>query len=89
MVLLAQGAIDAYVEYGLHSWDMAASVVIVREAGGIVIDPSGLFIQSKLCKWFTGSEFNLMSRRVLCAGTLDLATQLSSILTHVDFPIEA
>uniref|UniRef100_A0A914H5I7 Inositol-1-monophosphatase n=1 Tax=Globodera rostochiensis TaxID=31243 RepID=A0A914H5I7_GLORO len=76
MMYLAQGSIDAYVEYGLHSWDMAAAVVIVKEAGGTVIDP-------------TGSEFDLMSRKVLSASTMKLAQQLSKELKHVDFEKEA
>lgn len=38
---VARGAIDLYVEMGLHAWDMAAGDIIVREAGGIVIDPAG------------------------------------------------
>lgn len=71
MVYVAQGSVDAYVEYGLHSWDMAAAVVIIREAGGTVLDPSG-------------AEFDLMNRKVLCAGTIQLAKQLSGILSGDD-----
>jgi len=29
------------MEMGLHAWDMAAGDIIVREAGGTVIDPAG------------------------------------------------
>lgn len=29
------------MEYGIHSWDVAASAVIVAEAGGILLDPTG------------------------------------------------
>ncbi|CAB3407037.1 unnamed protein product [Caenorhabditis bovis] len=76
MVMVAQGSCDGYVEYGIHAWDVAAPGVIVKEAGGALIDP-------------TGSEFNVMSRKVLCAGTPELANDLSKILTHVDFEPEA
>lgn len=38
---LASGAADAYYQFGLHCWDLAAATVIIREAGGIVIDTSG------------------------------------------------
>lgn len=38
---VARGAIDLYIEMGVHAWDMAAGDIIVREAGGVVIDPSG------------------------------------------------
>ncbi|XP_063088072.1 inositol monophosphatase 2 isoform X4 [Cavia porcellus] len=39
---LAAGAVDAYYQFGLHCWDLAAATVIVREAGGIVMDTTGL-----------------------------------------------
>lgn len=38
---LASGAADAYYQFGLHCWDLAAATVIIREAGGTVIDTSG------------------------------------------------
>lgn len=41
MVYVAQGSVDAYIEYGIHSWDIAAAAVIVREAGGFLCDPTG------------------------------------------------
>ena len=27
-------------DYGLHSWDIAAGVLLVEEAGGVVLDPT-------------------------------------------------
>lgn len=39
--MLARGSVDAYFEFGPHIWDMAAGSLIIREAGGVVIDPSG------------------------------------------------
>ena len=41
MALVARGSCDAYFEYGIHSWDMCAGAVIVEEAGGVLMDPSG------------------------------------------------
>jgi fructose-1,6-bisphosphatase/inositol monophosphatase family enzyme len=38
---VASGGCDAYFEFGLHAWDMAAGDLIVREAGGAVIDTNG------------------------------------------------
>jgi hypothetical protein len=35
-----------------------------------------------------GGEFNMMSRKVLCAATLPLATQLSGLLTHANYEPE-
>jgi myo-inositol-1(or 4)-monophosphatase len=37
----AAGRFDAYWEYNIQPWDMAAGIVIVREAGGVVTDPEG------------------------------------------------
>ena len=38
---VAAGRFDGYWELGLKPWDMAAGLLIVREAGGFVTDPSG------------------------------------------------
>ncbi|VDK43797.1 unnamed protein product [Anisakis simplex] len=76
MVYVAQGSVDAYVEYGIHAWDVAAASVIVNEAGGVVVDP-------------TGTKFDVLGRRVLCASSSELAKELSSMLTHVEYEREA
>ena len=36
MAYVAAGRYDGFWERGLHSWDIAAGVLIVREAGGLV-----------------------------------------------------
>jgi Archaeal fructose-1,6-bisphosphatase and related enzymes of inositol monophosphatase family len=41
MALVASGGADAYMEFNVHAWDMAAGAVLVTEAGGVVIDPAG------------------------------------------------
>ncbi|MGH9685408.1 MAG: inositol monophosphatase family protein [Candidatus Acidiferrales bacterium] len=38
---VACGRFDAFWEFGLHSWDTAAGILIVREAGGMVTDFAG------------------------------------------------
>jgi myo-inositol-1(or 4)-monophosphatase len=38
---LAAGRYDAYWERGLKAWDMAAGILMVREAGGVVTDMDG------------------------------------------------
>jgi myo-inositol-1(or 4)-monophosphatase len=38
---VACGRFDAYWEFGLKSWDAAAGVLLVEEAGGVVTDLSG------------------------------------------------
>ncbi len=41
LVYVACGRFEAYYEYGLQSWDVAAGTLIVQEAGGKVCDFSG------------------------------------------------
>lgn len=67
MAMVALGGADANFEYGIHAWDIAAGDLIVREAGGVVIDPSG-------------GPLDLMSRRVLAASSSELANELSKTL---------
>lgn len=38
---VACGRFEAFYEYGLHPWDVAAAIIILREAGGIVSDFGG------------------------------------------------
>jgi myo-inositol-1(or 4)-monophosphatase len=37
----AAGRFDAYWEHALQPWDMAAGIVLIREAGGMVTDLNG------------------------------------------------
>ena len=41
MAWVAAGRYDGYWELGLKPWDMAAGLLIVREAGGFVTNPAG------------------------------------------------
>lgn len=41
LAYVACGRFDAYWERGIKSWDIAAGIVIVREAGGFVSDADG------------------------------------------------
>lgn len=43
MCMVALGGADANFEFGIHIWDYAAGDLIVREAGGVCIDPAGNF----------------------------------------------
>jgi len=38
MAFVAAGRFDAYWEYNLNAWDLAAGVILVREAGGYLSD---------------------------------------------------
>jgi myo-inositol-1(or 4)-monophosphatase len=41
MAMVAAGHFGAFVEYGLKPWDVAAGILLVEEAGGVVTDFSG------------------------------------------------
>lgn len=70
MAYVALGAADASYDYGCHAWDMAAADLIVREAGGVAIDPAG-------------GPLDIMSRRVLVASSPELAQSYAKLLTQL------
>ena len=41
LAYVAAGRYDGFWEYGLHAWDIAAGILLVREAGGYVSDLAG------------------------------------------------
>ncbi len=41
MAYVAAGRYDAYWEWDLNPWDLAAGIILVREAGGFVSDMNG------------------------------------------------
>lgn len=67
MAMVALGGADANFEFGIHAWDVAAGDILVREAGGVCIDPAG-------------GLFDILSRRVLCASTPELGQELAKLL---------
>nr|XP_056710329.1 inositol monophosphatase 2 [Euleptes europaea] len=69
---LASGAADAYYQFGLHCWDLAAATVIIREAGGVVIDTSG-------------GPLDLMSCRVIAAGTQEMAAFIAQQIQTIHY----
>ncbi|XP_064409833.1 inositol monophosphatase 1 [Latimeria chalumnae] len=73
MCIVATGGADAYYEMGIHCWDIAAAAVIVREAGGVVIDTAG-------------GTFDLMSRKVIAASSKAIAERIAKEVKEV--PLE-
>ncbi|XP_054483124.1 inositol monophosphatase 1-like [Anoplopoma fimbria] len=67
MCQVATGGADAYYHIGMHCWDIAASAIIVQEAGGVVMDTDG-------------SEFDMMSRRVIAASSAAVANDISKVI---------
>jgi myo-inositol-1(or 4)-monophosphatase len=57
LAFTAAGRLDGYWERGLSVWDIAAGVVLVREAGGMVTA-------------YNGSEFDIYSGRLLASNGL-------------------
>lgn len=55
LAYVAAGRFDSFFEYNLNAWDIAAGVLLVREAGGTVTD-------------FSGSNQCLFRRELLAAG---------------------
>ena len=58
MCLVAEGKFVAFFEYGLAPWDIAAGILIVREAGGVV----GTFDSREI------SDRNLLFARNIVVG---------------------
>lgn len=55
LAYVAAGRFEAFYEYGLQPWDVAAGVVLVREAGGTVTD-------------FNGGEGHTFGREIIAAN---------------------
>lgn len=69
LAMVACGAAEAYFEFGIHIWDIAAGELLVTEAGGVVIDPSG-------------GAIDRLSRRVLACSSQAVALQLSKTIVQ-------
>lgn len=41
LAYVAAGRLDGFWEFALHEWDMAAGVLLILEAGGLVAEPDG------------------------------------------------
>jgi myo-inositol-1(or 4)-monophosphatase len=57
MAYVACGRYDGFYEYGLHAWDIAAGILLIREAGGMLSD-------------FRGNENPLFSETIVCSNGL-------------------
>ncbi len=67
---MAAGRFDLYWSFSAHVWDVAAGVLILREAGGHVTSPAG-------------GQFSLDNPRFLAAANPTLHAQLSKIAAAV------
>ena len=70
MCFVAAGRCDAYWERGIQTWDMAAGIVLLREAGGFVTDADG------------GAE--MMASGTICCGNEYIHRRLLDLLREAD-----
>jgi myo-inositol-1(or 4)-monophosphatase len=66
LAMVACGRFDGYWERGINSWDVAAGIVLVREAGGFVSDLSG------------GAD--MLGKGEICAGNEAIHRQLLDLM---------
>ena len=66
MAFVAAGRLDAFWERGLHSWDIAAGALLIREAGGYVSDADG--------------EPDFLAAGSICCGNETMHRQLLALL---------
>lgn len=66
LAYVACGRLDGFWEFGLNIWDIAAGILLVKEAGGMVSDPNG------------GEDY-LTTGNVVCANPVILRQFLKTI----------
>lgn len=69
LAYVAAGRFDAYFEYNLNAWDVAAGCLLVKEAGGQVTD-------------FKGGEDYVFGRRVVASNKITHMALLSVIQSN-------
>lgn len=69
LAYVACGRFDGYFEYNLNSYDIAAGMVLVREAGGLATS-------------FSGSDHNFESREIL-AGNKAIHQEMKGIIEPI------
>jgi myo-inositol-1(or 4)-monophosphatase len=67
LAYVAAGRLNAFWEFDLNAWDLAAGAFLIRMAGGIVEDSEG-------------NPFSLRSRHVVTASCETLASDIRSVL---------
>ena len=67
---IAEGSIDITYELGIHMWDIAAGILLVTEAGGVVED-------------FFSSSIDMRNRTMVAASHGNLITQFKEMVSHI------
>jgi myo-inositol-1(or 4)-monophosphatase len=68
LAYVACGRLDGFFEYNLNAWDVAAGVLIVKQAGGKVTD-------------FTGGD-NFIFGKELCAANANIHDEMLELIQH-------
>jgi len=76
LAYVAAGRLDGFWEIGLSPWDMAAGILLVREAGGLVSD-------------FGGGEQYMETGNVVAAGPKVFKAMLQGIQPHLTAELKA
>lgn len=66
LAYVACGKFEGFYEYGLHPWDVAAGIVLVREAGGRVSD-------------FSGNETGITGQEIIASSSLIFSEFLENV----------
>lgn len=100
LAYVARGILDCFQCMGMKPWDLAAGVLLVEEAGGIVCDskgsktvdknfPDNIFIGERkfndgFKSLFSGGPFDLFKSGLIAAANVPLATEMSKLIIEVD-----
>lgn len=74
---LAKGSIDTGIFEYLKPWDVAAGVLIVQEAGGVVVNIND------------GEDFNFMKPNFVAATNLKIANEVKRIINEIKVELMA
>lgn len=69
LALVASGRLDAAIHIGHNDWDYAAGSILIKEAGGVVVD-------------FSGQDWELNGKDMLTVGNKELERALQKLLTN-------
>ncbi|XP_026675474.1 inositol monophosphatase 2-like [Ceratina calcarata] len=74
LAFIARGALDCIYMEMLKPWDIAAGVLLIREAGGTVVDAKE-------------KEFNIMRPNIIGGVTCELVMEIKKLIIDTDLKI--
>lgn len=84
---IAAGRADAYFEFGIHCWDVAAGALVLSEAGGVVsnLPPNGDDASQHFAAENCLDRYDMMRRQVLGASTVQLAREIAALIKPIEY----